>query len=93
MCLKEENTIKDIRDLFTLKSKELNHTEIKDIRNFLRQKKTEAIKDRMLRNIKDFFEHEEKENYKPVRVNNFWSINYIEYESNGDRTKVSIKKR
>ena len=31
--------IKDIRDLFTLKNKELNHTEIKDIRNLLRQKK------------------------------------------------------
>ena len=29
-----------------------------------------------------------KKNYKPVRVNNFWSNNYIEYESNGDRNKT-----
>ena len=25
---------------------------------------------------------------KPVRVSNFWSKNYIEYESNGDRDKT-----
>ena len=32
---------------------------------------------------------EEKHNYyKPVRVNNFWSNNYIEYESNVDRNKT-----
>ena len=30
--------------------------------------------------------------YKPVRVNNFWRNNYIEYESNGDRKKtLSVK--
>ena len=35
---------------------------------------------------------EEKSYYKPVRVSNFWSNNYIEYESNGDRNKtLSIK--
>ena len=35
-------------------------------------------------------EHEkEEQNYlKSVRVNNFWSNNYIEYESNGDRNKT-----
>ena len=26
--------------------------------------------------------------YKPVRVGNFWSRNYIEYDSNGDRNKI-----
>ena len=26
--------------------------------------------------------------YKPVRIGNFWSRNYIEYESNGDRNKT-----
>ena len=26
--------------------------------------------------------------YKPVRVSSFWSNNYIEYESNGDRNKT-----
>ena len=30
----------------------------------------------------------EKKNYKPISVSNFWSNNYIEYESNGDRNKT-----
>ena len=29
-----------------------------------------------------------KNYYKPVRVTNFWSNNYIEYENNGDRNKA-----
>ena len=37
----------------------------------------------------NFFEHEEEENcYKLVRVSNFWSNNYIEYESNGNINKT-----
>ena len=32
--------------------------------------------------------HEESNYYKPVRVSNFWSNNYIEYESKGDRNKT-----
>ena len=47
------------------------------------------MKDRILRDIKNFFEHEEGESYhKPVRVSNSWSKNYIECESNGDRKKT-----
>ena len=89
LSLEEENIIKDIRNLFRLK-KEQNYTAIKDIRNLFRQEKeTKAIKDRILRDIKNLFEHEEEENYyKPVRVSNFWSNNYIEYESNGDSNKT-----
>ena len=77
----EENTINDIRNLFRLKT-ELNYTLIKDTRNLFRQeKKTRPIKDRILRGIKNLFEHEEEENYyKPVRVSNFWSNNYIEID-------------
>ena len=39
------------------------------------------------------FDHEQEENYyKPVRVDNFQSKNYTEYENNGDRNKtLSIK--
>ena len=45
---------------------------------------------RILRDIKNLFEHEEEENhYKTVRVSNFWSSNYIEYENNGDRNNIS----
>ena len=62
---------------------------IKNIINYFKlEKETNAIKDRILRNIKNLFEHEKEESYyKPVRVSNFWSNNYIEYESNGERNK------
>ena len=65
---------------------------IKDIRNLFRQEKEiKPIKDRILRDIKNLFEHEEEENfYKPVRVSNFWSNNFIEYESNDDRNKKQL---
>ena len=53
LSLKEENIIKDIRNLFRLK-KELNYTIIKDKRNLFRQKKeTKPIKNRILRDIKN----------------------------------------
>ena len=44
---------------------------MKDIRDLFRQKKEiEPIKDRILRDIKNLFEHEEKKEnyYKPVRI-------------------------
>ena len=50
-------------------------------------KENEAIKDRVIRDIRNLFEHEE-EHYKLVRIGNFWSSNYIEYESNGNRDKT-----
>ena len=64
---------------------------IKDLRNLFRQEKeTKTIKDRILRDIKNLFEHEKEEEkyYKPVRVSNIWSSNYIEYKRNGDRNKT-----
>ena len=44
----------------------------------------------MLRDIKNLFEHEEEEEncYKPVRVSNFWSNDFIEYESNSYSNKT-----
>ena len=90
LSLEKENIIKDIRNLFRLK-KELNYTGIKDIRALFRlEEETKTIKDKILRCIKNIFEHkkEEENYYKPVRVNNFWSNNYIEYESNSDRNKT-----
>ena len=46
---------------------------VKDIRNLFRQEKeTKAIKDRILRDVKNLSEHEEERNYyKTVRVNHF----------------------
>ena len=53
------------------------------------KKEIKAIKDIVLRNIKNLFEYEKEEEnfYKPVRINNFWSNNYVEYKSNGYRNE------
>ena len=86
----EENMIKDIRNLFRFKT-ELNYTAIKDIRNLFRlEKVTEAIKDRILGDIKNLFEHEkEDENYyKTVRVSNDGRGVRNSDTSNGDRNKT-----
>ena len=77
LSLEEENIIKDTRNLFRL-NKRQNSITIKRIRNLFRQEKeTKAIKNRILRDIKNLFENEkEEENYcKPVRVSSLWSNN------------------
>ena len=40
--------------------------------------------------MKILFEHEKEEEnyYKPVRISNFWSNSYVEYESNSDKNKT-----
>ena len=79
----EEKIIKDIRNFFRQK-KEQSDTAIKDMRNLKNE-----VKDIVLRNVKNLFEFEKEENYyKPVRVNNFWSNNYIEYKSKGDKNRI-----
>ena len=86
----EEKIIKDIGNPFRLKN-ELNDTAIKDIRNLFRLiKEIKIIKNIVLRNINNLFEYEKEEEnyYKPVGANNFWSNNYIEYKSNGDKNKI-----
>ena len=60
LILEEENIIKGILNLFRL-NKELNYTVIKDTRNRFRlEKETKAMKDRILRDDKNLFGHEEK---------------------------------
>ena len=60
-----------------------------DIRNLSNTRNSnKAIKDIILRDIKNLYEHEEESYHKPVRVNNFWINNYIEYESNRDRNRT-----
>ena len=46
-----------------------------------------------MRDIRILFEKKEVEDYyKPVRVGNFYSNNYIEYESNGHKINtLSVK--
>ena len=76
----------DIRNLF----------EYGPIRNIFRFKKNnKVIKDRIPRDIRNLFEHEEggESYYKIIRTSNFWSNSYIEYESKGDRNKtLSVEK-
>ena len=77
-----------MRKSFQTKKKK-NYTAVKDIGNLLKLKKeTKAIKDLILREIKNLFESKEENYHKPVRMNNFWSNNYIEYRSNSDRNKT-----
>ena len=63
-----------------MKKLKIEYLEI--LQAFLDQKKKKVIKDIILRNIINLFENEEEEKcYKQVRVSNFWSNSYIEYES------------
>ena len=47
---------------------------------FRLKKQNEAIKDRIIRDIRNLFYHGENDYYKLVRGGNFWSSNYIKYE-------------
>ena len=91
----EEKIIKNIRNLFRLEKK-LNDTAIKHIRNLFKLKKEiKGIKYIVLKDIMNLLEHKEEEEenyYKPVKVNNFWSNNYIEYKSDSNINKrLSVK--
>ena len=78
------------KHLFRLE-KEVDDTTVTDIGNFFRLKKeNKAIKNRIIRNIRNIFEHKEEDYYKLVKVGSFWSNNYIEYESNGNRNKILL---
>ena len=86
---KERNdpVFKDIKNIFGLK-KEIDETTVKRIRNYFRlEKENKAIKNRVIKDIRNLFEHEEDNQYKLVQVSNFWSNDYIEYESNDDKSK------
>ena len=42
--------------------------------------------------LENIFEQKEDDYYRPIRAGNFYSNNYIEYESNGDsRKRISVK--
>ena len=64
------------------------------IQEIKKKKEIKGIKDIVLRNVKNILEYQkDEENYdKLVRVNSFWSNNYIEYKINGDKnTILSVK--
>ena len=55
--------------------------------SFRLKKGNEPIKYRVIRDIRTLFQHEE-DYYKPVRVDKYSSVHYIEYESNGAKKKT-----
>ena len=57
---------------------------------FRLKKENEAIKDRIIKDIRDLYEKEKESYYKSVRIGNFWSKKYIKYECNGDRNKTLL---
>ena len=73
--------------------KEIDETTIIAVRNIFRLKKeNEAIKERIIKDIRNLFEYEEDSYYKPLTAANFCSNNYTECESNGDTSKtLSVK--
>ena len=73
-------------EIFLDLKKEIDDTTVKDITDLFGLKiENKAISNRIIRDIRSLFEHEEEHYYKPVR---FWSNNFIEYESNRDRNKT-----
>ena len=52
------------------------------------KKENKAIKDRIIRDIRNLFDYEEKDYYQPLRFYNFWRNNYIKHESNSDKNKI-----
>ena len=74
---KRYNIIKEVKNRFRLK-KEIES--IKDIRNLFRSKKEKKViknKKKTTKNIWSLFEKEKEDYYKPKRVDDFWSRNYI----------------
>ena len=55
-------------------------------------KKENSNAGKILRDIGTLLESDNEDYYKPIRIGNAFSSNYIEYESNGDKDKtLSIK--
>ena len=54
------------------------------------KKCNKQLENEIIRDIRVIFESEKKDYYKPIRIKNFHSNNYIEYESIGDKSKTLI---
>ena len=67
----------------------LSKSKAQNIRNpFMLKKKKKTNKDRVTRDIRKLFEQQKADYYKPKRVDNVWNNNYIEYESNDEKTET-----
>ena len=54
----------------------------------LNQIERNTIKGNLITDMQILFESEDEDYYKPVRINNVFDDNFIEYESNDDRNKT-----
>ena len=52
------------------------------------KKDNKANKGKIIRDIRNNFGQEKKDNYKPIRVGNFWAKIFFEYERNEDNNKT-----
>ena len=67
----------------------LSKSKAQNIRNpFMLKKKKNKNTDRVIRDIRKLFEQQEEDYHKPKRVDNVWNNNYIEYESNDEKTET-----
>ena len=58
---------------------------------FRLKRENKTNEDRTSRDIGNNSDHREEDYYKPERVGNYWSNNYIEYKSKGDRQTLSVE--
>ena len=55
-------------------------------------KKDNPTKDKVLRDKRALFESDEDDYWEPIKTSNAINSNYIEYESNGDKSKSLLIK-
>ena len=72
--------LKDIRNLFELEP-------MKEIKTVKKKRKENFSNDKLLRDMKNWYEATE-DYYNPVRTGNSLSSNYMEHESHGDKDKM-----
>ena len=91
--INEDTIIKDVKNLFRLNKEIDDATSKEKINRFRLKEENEAIKDKVVEDVRNLSEHKEENQYKPVRVGNVLENNFIEYESNNYRNKIlSIEK-
>ena len=87
-----DKMLKSIRELFRPeKDKGINDKVLKDIRSLYGLKIKKGIYDKVLKDITTLYKSDKEDCYKQITIGNAFSSNYIEYESNGDKDKTSIK--
>ena len=59
--------------------------------SFQTKNRKKAIKDKIIRDIRTYFDSKKRDYFKQVRIGNAYN-NYIEYENNGNKKKIlSVK--